>query len=144
MPRRRDQLPKSAIGPHHDLGTNELHADLGHMFHDDVARLFFLALSNENEREGLLEYFSWVVEHRDLDAFKHMQWAFDLVVKQLRDSTPQNRTMLLAIRYEADAEAHGERATGAGLAKFLRAHGITTDASYARKLRRQLTQFRTS
>jgi hypothetical protein len=46
--------------------------------------------------------------------------------------------MLLATQYEIGAEERGERATGAGLVKFLAANGLTVDASYARQLRRRL------
>jgi hypothetical protein len=148
MPRRKDQVPKAAIGPNNPLELNQILADLGPVFHDDVARLFFLALNrpdDEQEMAALLEYVTWVVERRDTAAFTRMAEAFKLVVERLKPgASPYNLTLHHAIQYELDAERRGERATAKGLADYLISKGVPVekDGSYARRIHRRLGQAR--
>ena len=154
MPRRKDQLPKSAINPANPLGVNLELARLGNVFYGNLPLMFYEILTGRgserapdqpDEAHGrdlfnnlLVPYLRTIVFGKKPDRLRQIASAFELVVNHIARGQPYNRTMLLATQYEIGTEERGERATGAGLVKFLAANGLTVDARYARQLRRRL------
>src|SRR5438552_11780485 len=127
MSRRKDQLPKSAINPANPLDVNLELARLGNVYYGNLPLVFYelLARPKEAAAEGLFDmlcyYLRGIIDRRQVDRLHQMASAFELVVNHIAQGQPYNRTMLLATQYEMRAKERGERATGAGLVKFLAA-----------------------
>lgn len=137
MPRRKDQVPEDAYQPG-NLKLNEEYAQLGVVAADPLAWQFYAALRNDDEMEILLDILNVTIRGHKVKGFEHALWAFKVVVERLKDETPHDRTMLLAIRYVKEAQAKGEKTSGAKLAVFLDDYDIHIDDSYGRRLLRKL------